>query len=246
MFKKDVVADAVIILLILATLPFIALLLFALRGVLVGALIVALILGPLAYVFSPAFRDWFSAWAEPLIRYKGLRLATDVGLDPSHSWARVDEDGSVGVDDLVQATLGPVDAVELPPTGRHVQRGEPLFRLRHGDRIIDVPSPVSGTVIEVNPALLDHPDLINDAPFDSGWAVRIRSDDPRSDRRALLRGKKARAWFRSTADEVLQVSRNRAGVLTGAGVGVEQLYRQIDTNTWHDLIEPMFTARRDE
>lgn len=235
------VAGVLAFLVILATLPFVALLLFALRGVFLIAMPAVILAGMIAYAVSPAFREWFQARTKLLVRYKGLRLATDVTFHPSHSWARMENEVLAGADDLVQAALGPVDNVELPPNGMHVMQGEPLFRLRHGDRVVNVPSPVSGTVLSVNAELREHPELINAEPFAHGWAVRIRSDRPSADRKLLLRGKEARTWFRSATDRILALLPPRVGAVSDEGVSVEQLHRQLDDTAWRQLNETMFS-----
>lgn len=249
MFKKNPIDDVILgttVLFIIAAIPLLAILLFILRGALFIAGVACLVFGLIAYAISPAFREWFRALGAPLVQYKGLRLATDVKFYPSHSWARMEDEVLVGVDDLVQAALGPVDSVELPPNGTHVVRGQPLFRLHHGNRAVDVPSPVSGIVVGVNPALRGHPELINNEPFAHGWAVRIHSDDPRGDRKLLLRGEQARNWFRSAADRVIGVLPGKTGVAAEGSVSVGQLYRYIDDTTWRQLTETMFAKPSNE
>ncbi|RJP35812.1 MAG: hypothetical protein C4547_08775 [Phycisphaerales bacterium] len=241
---KEVILIGATALLILALLPLMALAALTLRGLLLVAALAAA-LGALAvYRLSPKFREWFTAQTEPLIQYKGLKLATDVSFHPSHSWARLEGDVWVGADDLVQAALGPVDDVELPPRGLHVTRGQPLFRLRRGHRVVEVRSPVSGTVVDANPELRSRPELINKDPFAQGWAVRLHSDDPRRDRSGLLRGRKARDWFRAAADRVVGGAPDRATApsASAGGAVAEQIYRCIDDDTWRQLTETLFTA----
>ncbi len=239
---KRTVFDATVLLLAIAVFPVAIALLFVLRGVFVIGGVAALAIGAIVYSFSPDFRKWCEKLIEPLVRYRGLRLATNVGFHPSHSWARVDDEVMVGVDDLVQATLGPVDAVQLPDNGTHVERGQPLFTLRHGDRCVAVPSPVSGTVIGVNPDLRGHPELINTAPFANGWVVRIHSEDPRGEWKHLLRGRRAWNWFRSAADRVIDLVPDRGG----NGNGGNELYRRLDAGAWRELNKTMFSAAADD
>lgn len=238
---KDNLMIAAIAGLIVVTLPVLALLLITLRAVLGLAAAVAVILGLAACAVSPGFRQALKAWTDSLVSYKGLRLATDVRFHPSHSWARTTGDVWVGVDDVLQSALGPVNGVELPPSGQHVARGDPLFRLRHDNRIVDVRSPVSGVVLGTNTALRDHPQLINDEPFAQGWAVRLRSDDPSADRKSLLRGKRARTWFQFDADRILALSPEPfpAG---SEGTSVRELHNRIDENTWRQLTQTMFAC----
>ena len=247
-FNDWLLFGATLILLVLC-LPILAAFAFATRFVLVGVAAVALAGGVVAYALSPRFRDWLSVFAEQQFAYKGLLLATDVAVSPSHSWARIEpEVVQVGADDLAQAVLGPVDGVDLPAAGRRVRRGEGVARLRRGDRAIELRAPVSGTVVGSNEALRDRPRLVNDEPFAGGWAVRIRADDPRADRRRLLRGKAARDWFRREVDRLIGsvlAEGAPAPSLPDGGPLVGELYRQIDDRAWQRVTAAFFDREPD-
>ncbi|UCD76012.1 MAG: glycine cleavage system protein H [Phycisphaerales bacterium] len=235
---KDFVTAAGFSLAAAATLPLLGILVFTLRPVVIGVAVAAFLIGCLLCAFSGRFRKWLAAAIEPEIRYRGLRLARDIVLHPGHSWARMYSTVVVGADDLVQAALGPVEGVEAPPRGRRVQRGDRLFRLWRADRSLDVRAPVSGTVLESNEALQLHPELINQEPFGRGWVVRLRGDDLRTDGRLLLRGRRARAWFRREVDRVLDgFSRkpNSPRSNPGGEDAIGHLYRRIDDSAWGRL-----------
>ncbi|MHC4108145.1 MAG: glycine cleavage system protein H [Planctomycetota bacterium] len=228
-------------------LPLLAPLAFTLRGALLVVVVAVVVGGGVAYILSQGFRDWFAAHTEPQVKYKGLRFSNDVAFHPSHSWALMNDAVVVGVDDVVQATLGPVDEVNLPPAGCRVRRGDQLFRLRRGDRTIGVRSPVSGTVLARNEALHGRPQLVNEEPFAKGWAVRLRPEDPQ-DRRSLLRGGKARAWFHTEVDRVigiLMAEGSATPVLPDGGVVVAEVYRHINDEAWDRLTETMFARQRE-
>ena len=153
---------------------------------------------------------------------------------------------TVGVDDLLQRALGPVDEIELPDVGDHVEAGEPLFSLRHGSRTLDVGSPVAGTVLETNPELLDSPTTINRSPYADGWAARLAADDVKASLRSLRSGRESRRWFRGEVDRLVgQVSAGRAGAMTlsDGGAVVPSLHDEIDAETWDRLAFSMFGRR---
>ena len=244
-FKDWLLLGATIVLLVLC-LPFLAALAFATRFVLVGVAAVAVAGGVVAYAVSPQFRDWLRGVTEEQLSYKGLLLATDVAVSPSHSWARIEPDGvQVGADDLAQAVLGPLDGVDLPAPGRRVRRGEAVARLRRGDRSVELRAPVSGTVTGCNGALRVRPQLVNDEPFARGWVARIRADDPRAERRRLLRGRDLRAWFRREVDRLISsvlAEEALAPSLPDGGPVVGELYRQIDDRAWRRVTATFFDA----
>ncbi|MCC6907114.1 MAG: hypothetical protein IT430_04160 [Phycisphaerales bacterium] len=234
---KEIAVDGGICLLAVAALPILALLGIALRGAVLLAIILAAALCVLIYPISARFREWFKIEAEIEYRHRGLRLARDVLLYPAHSWARWGTKAvTVGADDLLLSLIGPVEAVELPATGTHVEQGEALFRVSRGERSVDVLSPLSGSVCASNQVLALYPELMNELPFSEGWAVRVKPESEDHDRRALLPPPRARAWFRSEVDRAI----DSAGPQPPAG---GRLHRCIDTAAWERLSH-MFKQRR--
>ena len=246
---REWLLTAAFLVLVVISLPLLVFLAFLGRMVLVAAAVAALVGGVALLLVNPRFRHWVRAQTALQTSYKGLHLDADVGLHPGHCWARVDPDEVVvGADDLVQTVLGPVESVEFPALGRRVERGDHLVVLRRGDRSLELPAPVSGTVISQNNALRERPWLVNQAPFSRGWVLRLRGDRPWTDRRRLLRGGKAQAWFHREVDRLISLllpgglsEKDLISVLPDDGSLVEGLYRQIDDEAWERLKEAFFT-----
>jgi glycine cleavage system H protein len=103
----------------------------------------------------------------------------DLYYSESHQWARV-EDGTatVGITHYAQEQLGDVVYVELPRADDETRRGEPLGSVESVKAVADVNSPVSGRVVEVNTALDDEPERINQDCYGDGWMAKIDLSDP--------------------------------------------------------------------
>ena len=95
----------------------------------------------------------------------------DLKFLKSHEWARVEGNGSitVGISDHAQGLLGDLVYVELPNVGDSVQAGNPVAVVESVKAASDVYSPVSGTIVEVNAALADKPETINEDAYGEGW-----------------------------------------------------------------------------
>ncbi|GMR03053.1 MAG: glycine cleavage system protein GcvH [Acidimicrobiia bacterium] len=96
----------------------------------------------------------------------------------NHEWVRVD--GTLvrmGISDYAQDALGDIVFVELPEVGRRVTTGEAFAEVESTKSVSDVYAPVSGTVVESNPALEDTPELVNSDPYGDGWFVVIEASD---------------------------------------------------------------------
>jgi glycine cleavage system H protein len=98
---------------------------------------------------------------------------------PTHEWVMADGDvATVGISDYAQSELGEIVYVELPQAGTKVERGGALGAVESYKTVSDLMCPVSGEIVEVNSALADSPQLINESPLEQGWLVRIRMTDP--------------------------------------------------------------------
>ncbi|WP_346428075.1 glycine cleavage system protein GcvH [Vagococcus lutrae] len=92
-----------------------------------------------------------------------------------HEWVAFSEDkkvATVGITDFAQDQLGDIVFVGLPEIGDVVNTGDSLADIESVKSVSDIYSPVSGKVVEVNEALLDQPELVNEAPYDQ-WLFKI-------------------------------------------------------------------------
>ena len=103
----------------------------------------------------------------------------DLKFMKSHEWARVEGDGkvTVGISDHAQGLLGDLVYVELPNVGDTVEAGNGVAVVESVKAASDVYSPVSGTVVEVNAALADKPETINEDAYGEGWLFVLESSD---------------------------------------------------------------------
>lgn len=97
----------------------------------------------------------------------------------SHEWVLDNGDGTVtvGITDHAQELLGDVVYVELPEIGAEVVSTEQFSLVESVKAASDIYAPVNGEVIEVNEALNDTPELINDAPYEGAWIAKIKLSD---------------------------------------------------------------------
>jgi glycine cleavage system H protein len=103
----------------------------------------------------------------------------DLRYSKEHEWAR-SEDGlvRVGITDFAQDALGDVVFVDLPQVGSKVEAGRPLGEVESTKSVSDIFSPVSGTVVELNPLVDEKPELVNEQPYGDGWLLVIEPSDP--------------------------------------------------------------------
>jgi glycine cleavage system H protein len=95
-----------------------------------------------------------------------------------HEWIELAGDrGKVGITDYAQQQLGDVVYMDLPDIGERLKAGESFGTIESVKAVSELYAPVSGEVVEVNPALKDKPELVNSAPHDT-WMVAIKLANP--------------------------------------------------------------------
>ena len=113
----------------------------------------------------------------------------DLLYHPEHDWARIDPDdpaqATFGITWYAQDALGEVVFFEPPAVGALVTKDEPYAEVESVKAVSDVIAPMSGEIVEVNAALSDSPETINEDPYGEGWLVRVRLTEP-GEREALI------------------------------------------------------------
>ena len=95
-----------------------------------------------------------------------------------HEWIELDGDvATVGITDYAQSQLGDIVFVEVPVEGKQVDKGDDAAVVESVKAASDVYAPVSGTIIEGNPALEDNPALVNEDPEGEGWFFKMSLSD---------------------------------------------------------------------
>jgi glycine cleavage system H protein len=104
----------------------------------------------------------------------------DLKFLKSHEWARVEGDGKVtiGISDHAQSLLGDLVYVELPTVGDRVEAGNACAVVESVKAASDVYAPVTGKVVEVNAALSDKPETINEDAYGDGWIFVVEAEEP--------------------------------------------------------------------
>ena len=125
--------------------------------------------------------------ASPCVRTSGRvtlsnimsNVPSDMKYAKSHEWVRASGDtASVGITDHAQHELTDIVFVELPAVGRKVKAGEACAVVESVKTASDIYSPVSGEIIEINPAVVDNPALVNTEPHTGGWFYKIKLSNP--------------------------------------------------------------------
>jgi len=107
-------------------------------------------------------------------------IPQDLRYTKEHEWARL-ENGNVrvGITDYAQEELHEIVMVELPSVGDKVKAGERFGTVDSVKATSDLFAPIAGEVVEVNEALEEAPELVNNDPYGEGWMILVKPSDPK-------------------------------------------------------------------
>jgi glycine cleavage system H protein len=104
----------------------------------------------------------------------------DYRYTKQHEWIHVQDGvGTIGITDYAQHELGDVVFVEMPKTGLKIKAGSSFGSIESVKAVSEIFSPVSGEIIEINSALADTPEKINQDPQRSAWLIKVKLDYPK-------------------------------------------------------------------
>lgn len=108
-----------------------------------------------------------------------MEFPKELRYTKEHEWVRLEGNiATIGITDYAQDSLGDVVYLELPSEGTSVTKGEPFGVVESVKAVSDLFSPVSGKVTEVNDALVDSPEVINEEPYGDAWMIKVEVTNP--------------------------------------------------------------------
>ena len=107
-----------------------------------------------------------------------MEFPANIKYTNEHEWIRLDgETAYVGITDYAQDQLGDIVFVDITTEGETLEKGEVFGTIEVVKTVSDLFLPVGGEVLEVNPELEEHPELVNKDPYGEGWLIRLKPSD---------------------------------------------------------------------
>ena len=107
-----------------------------------------------------------------------MNVPVNLFYSKDHEWLRVEGNiGYIGITDFAQGELGDIVFIEIETLGETLAKEEVFGTIEAVKTVSDIFMPVSGEILEVNPALEESPDLVNKDPYGKGWIVKIKISD---------------------------------------------------------------------
>ena len=183
--------------------------------------------------------------APVLLNGNAIQSPQGLYYSKSHAWAFRDEEGLVhiGIDDFLQHVTGTLTNIKLPSPGDQIRKGKHVFSVVQGGKQLDISSPVSGTIKEVNPLLQDHASLMNEDPYKSGWVYKIEPARWTKEIAYLISGNRYKEWIQAEiarlkeffAESARPETRVYAHVLQDGGELKDGLLKEFGPAVWEDF-----------
>jgi len=103
-----------------------------------------------------------------------MNIPADLKYTKEHEWVKVDGNvATIGITDYAQGELGDIVFVELPDTGAQIEAGSTFGTIEAVKAVSDLFAPVNGSIVEINAALDEQPELVNQDPYGEGWMIKV-------------------------------------------------------------------------
>jgi glycine cleavage system H lipoate-binding protein len=181
-----------------------------------------------------------------------FRVPDNILFHQGHAWVRIEESEPgivrVGMDDFAQKMAGPLGIRNNPTVGSVIRQGDKGWSLQDGEKSVDMLSPVSGEVTEVNTVLLaelekdSHAiDALGNDPYGNGWILKVKPENFERESKGLLSGTLARKWMAEEVEHLRsKMSPELGAVMQDGGVPLAGMAKNIDGEEWDVLLKEFF------
>ena len=108
-----------------------------------------------------------------------MNVPSDLLYSNDHEWVKLDGDiATIGITDFAQQELGDIVYIEIETVGDNLEKEQVFGTVEAVKTVSDLFMPISGEVLEFNSALEDTPETVNYEPYESGWIIKIKIENP--------------------------------------------------------------------
>ncbi len=175
-----------------------------------------------------------------------LRIPQGLLFNTNHTWTHLEKSGvaEVGIDDFLLHVTGEVKFNSLKAPGRFISKGDLMAEIDHDGKMLQVFSPISGKVANINSLLSDTPWIINEDPYEKGWLYKINPTNWKEETDEFYRAKEAMNWTKTElqrfkdflAGSVSKYSPDVSMViLQDGGELIDRPLSDLPEEVWHDF-----------
>ena len=175
----------------------------------------------------------------------GFSVPEKLRYHPGHTWALGESPTLVriGMDEFASKLIGKLERIALPQRGKWIRQGQKIWTLYRNGTSVDMVSPIEGSIVDINEAAINDPEVARKDPYGEGWLVTVQSPDAKTNFRNLLGGAMARWWTEESASRLQRRMPMALGALAqDGGVAMDDLADQLPDENWTALANEFFFA----
>lgn len=175
----------------------------------------------------------------------GFSVPEKLRYHPGHTWALGESPTLVriGMDEFASKLIGKLERIALPQRGKWIRQGQKIWTLYRNGAAVDMVSPIEGSIVDINEAAINDPEVARKDPYGEGWLVTVQSPDAKTNFRNLLGGAMARWWTEESASRLQRRMPMALGALAqDGGVAMDDLADQLPDENWTALAKEFFLS----
>ncbi len=183
--------------------------------------------------------------AQPIVA--GFEIPAHLRFHQGHAWALGESPNLVraGIDDFAAKLIGEAEEINLPQRGQWVRQGQKVWSFRVNGELVEMVSPIEGTVSDVNDEVVRHPETLTADPYGNSWLMTVQSPDAKTNFRNLLDGSMARNLMADSAKKLAAYIPSTHGSLALAqdgGKAHDDLAKEIPADKYIAITKEFFLA----
>ena len=181
--------------------------------------------------------------AQPIVA--GFEIPEHLRFHQGHAWALGESPNLVraGIDDFAAKLIGAAEEINLPQRGQWIRQGQKVWSFRVNGELVEMVSPIEGTVSDVNDEVVRHPEMLTADPYGDSWLMTVQSPDAKTNFRNLLSGTMARSLMNDSAKKLAAYIPETHGNLALAqdgGTAHEAIAKQLPAGKYVEITKEFF------
>ncbi len=183
--------------------------------------------------------------AQPIVA--GFEIPEHLRFHQGHAWALGESPNLVraGIDDFAAKLIGGADEVNLPQRGQWVRQGQKVWSFRVNGELVEMVSPIEGTVSDVNDEVVRHPETLTADPYGNSWLMTVQAPDVKTNYRNLLSGTMARNLMADSAKKLatyLPATTGNLALAQDGGKAHGEIAKQLPADKYVEITKEFFLA----
>jgi glycine cleavage system H protein len=198
------------------------------------------------YVLQTAPRAEAGARKAPPI-VAGFEIPEHLRFHQGHAWALGESPNLVraGIDDFAAKLIGAAEEIHLPQRGQWIRQGQKVWSFRVNGELVEMVSPIEGTVSDINDEVIRHPETLTADPYGNSWLMTVQSPDAKTNFRNLLTGNMARSLMDDSAKRLaayIPATHGNLALAQDGGKAHGEIAKQLPADKYLEITKEFFLA----